>query len=575
MTQFFSDGFESGDFSAWTGINGSPSLVSSPAHQGTNTMEITVKGAYIYKNITGISTVHVRVYWRLNGEIAAGSGSSQRIALMHLRPGANGYIVYVRNEGGLLQWGIRSLFGTTFWVWSTQQTPVIGTWYCVELAVVLNAGAGSATLYVNGSELTDITRSGLNNTGTITTVRVGQEDSSGNDYTAHWDDVVFSDNYIGPESAAGVLKEVVDGLSLSDVACCDKTLSVCDAVNMFDVLARNKPSLSVVDAVKLSDAPLADGCVLYLPMDEGDGTITYDKSGNGNNGTVNGAVWVDGKYGKALQFNGVDDYVDVPDDASLDLSWEITLMVWVKTSNGNKQSVIGKGGAYLLYVGTISGGKLNTYLYGTSPLEWKHGNVTIADGVWHHVAFTYKADGGENNYKLYVDGVLDVSFTVTGSIAVNPNRVGIGDRVDVGFRDFYNGLIDEPLIFNRALSPDEIWQLYSSTPTRILTNRVLPVADTINLADVLYANKTLHVIDAAIVADAIHTNKFNRITDALGLADTVKICKLIVLNESLTLAETVEAGVQRYRLLITIAGSKPLTTTVSMQKPMIIEATRQ
>jgi hypothetical protein len=239
VTQFFSDGFESGDFSAWTGINGSPSLVSSPAHQGTNTMEITVKGAYIYKNITGISTVHVRVYWRLNGEIAAGSGSSQRIALMHLRPGANGYIVYVRNEGGLLQWGIRSLFGTTFWVWSTQQTPVIGTWYCVELAVVLNAGAGSATLYVNGSELTDITRSGLNNTGTITTVRVGQEDSYGNNYTAHWDDVVFSDSYIGPEA--------------------DSTLqTVADVLQGVDAVYRHKSALAVVDLFELSDGLLGN-----------------------------------------------------------------------------------------------------------------------------------------------------------------------------------------------------------------------------------------------------------------------------------------------------------------------------
>ena len=53
----------------------------------------------------------------------------------------------------------------------------------------------------------------------------------------------------------------------------------------------------------------------YWSMNEGVGLVAYDSSGNNNNGMIVGALWVDGKFGKALSFDGVDDYVDVLDPA--------------------------------------------------------------------------------------------------------------------------------------------------------------------------------------------------------------------------------------------------------------------
>ncbi len=77
----------------------------------------------------------------------------------------------------------------------------------------------------------------------------------------------------------------------------------------------------------------AQGLVLYLPFDEGSGTIAKDYSGNGNDGTlcngatcgVQGPTWTTGKVGGALSFDGVDDYVIVPDSASLNITNAITL----------------------------------------------------------------------------------------------------------------------------------------------------------------------------------------------------------------------------------------------------------
>jgi hypothetical protein len=59
----------------------------------------------------------------------------------------------------------------------------------------------------------------------------------------------------------------------------------------------------------------------YWKFDEGSGTTALDSSGNGNTGTLmNGPQWIDGKIGKALQFHGIDDYVEMPYHPSFNLS---------------------------------------------------------------------------------------------------------------------------------------------------------------------------------------------------------------------------------------------------------------
>jgi hypothetical protein len=71
--------------------------------------------------------------------------------------------------------------------------------------------------------------------------------------------------------------------------------------------------------------------VAWWPFDEGAGTTAGDLSGNANNGTLkNGVTWVtEGKFGSALSFDGLDDYIEVMDDPSIDLNSEVTVEAWV------------------------------------------------------------------------------------------------------------------------------------------------------------------------------------------------------------------------------------------------------
>jgi len=74
------------------------------------------------------------------------------------------------------------------------------------------------------------------------------------------------------------------------------------------------------------------GPVAAWDMDEGSGAKINDQSGNHNDGTISGATWTSGKYGSALQFDGVNDYVDCGNDASLNITSAITIEAWVKTN---------------------------------------------------------------------------------------------------------------------------------------------------------------------------------------------------------------------------------------------------
>ena len=75
---------------------------------------------------------------------------------------------------------------------------------------------------------------------------------------------------------------------------------------------------------------LTRGLVGYWAFDEGSGTIAYDSSGFANNGTTtNGPSWTNGKVGGGMEFDGTNDYVDVRDSDSLDITNEITIEFWI------------------------------------------------------------------------------------------------------------------------------------------------------------------------------------------------------------------------------------------------------
>ncbi|MCI0395709.1 MAG: FG-GAP-like repeat-containing protein, partial [Chloroflexi bacterium] len=157
--------------------------------------------------------------------------------------------------------------------------------------------------------------------------------------------------------------------------------------------------------------------------------------------------------GTALSFDGVDDYVAVPDSNSLDLAPQLTLEAWVRVEAFDKpwQAIVTKGDmAYRLH----RFGNSNTVAFGTNIGPSAHdllATSNVADGQWHHLAATY--DGAWK--RIFVDGVEENAAPMFGPVNVTTAPLAIGENLQAPGR-FFNGVIDDVRLWNIARTPAQI-----------------------------------------------------------------------------------------------------------------------
>lgn len=193
-------------------------------------------------------------------------------------------------------------------------------------------------------------------------------------------------------------------------------------------------------------------------FNEGIGTTVGDASGQNNTGTLNGPVWTStGKYGGALTFDGVNDFVNVPDANSLDLTTGMTLSAWVRpTTLGNWRQVLLKerpnGLTYGLYGTGGTGNRPNSTISvgGVDREVNAPAASALTVNTWAHLAVTY--DG--TTMRIYVNGTQVATRAQTGAMATSSNALKIGGNAIWG--EWYAGQVDEVRVFNRALTAVEI-----------------------------------------------------------------------------------------------------------------------
>jgi hypothetical protein len=200
------------------------------------------------------------------------------------------------------------------------------------------------------------------------------------------------------------------------------------------------------------------GLVAEWHFDEGSGNITEDSSGNGNDGTIHGATWTTGVSGKALEFDGVDEYVDCGNDESLDPTHAITIEAWVKPNNITvNQRIVDKFyySGYSFLLDYMSGATDK----GEALFQLKTINGIVqflackmAIGEWQHMVAVYD---GSKMY-IYRNGISQGTPLEQNGTIVNYNgNLSIGRNGAINY-EYFNGSIDEIRIYNRALTSDEI-----------------------------------------------------------------------------------------------------------------------
>ncbi|MEM7012431.1 MAG: LamG domain-containing protein [Verrucomicrobiota bacterium] len=216
--------------------------------------------------------------------------------------------------------------------------------------------------------------------------------------------------------------------------------------------------------------------LVNLPMDEGQGSTTADQSGNNHNGTLSsGVTWVAGFSGQGIQTNGVNGELRIPHRPALDLGGSVSdftigFRARIEAGPTGEWRALAKKGdswderAFAIYLApdtneiTFAASTENNFN------EGGFANSEFVVGEWKH--YTYVRRGP--TIELYLDGQLDATETLSGSLQSNFGAIRFGDGPNDGAPT--QATFDDLQIFARAFDAAEVGQLSAGLPVGALAN---------------------------------------------------------------------------------------------------------
>jgi uncharacterized protein YjdB len=216
-----------------------------------------------------------------------------------------------------------------------------------------------------------------------------------------------------------------------------------------------------------------------------------DESGNGHNGVNNGAVLSVDRFGNtnsSFQFNGSNRYIELGSSLGLSSANGLTLSAWFNWAGSNGIT----DHQYIFQIGSNPNGSI--VIKNDSTVVGNVVNCNCASDIpvlspgtskstWHHAVLTYDLALGTS--KLFVDGVLMSTTTESmySYFTINNNNSRIGNYH--WGSHYFNGLIDDVALYNRALTPTEVTQLYNagSVAGTITGSSTVCTGSTITLTD--------------------------------------------------------------------------------------------
>ena len=251
----------------------------------------------------------------------------------------------------------------------------------------------------------------------------------------------------------------------------------------------------------------------YWRLEEGSGTSTADATGNSDDATISGASWstdvpettthsgtascqvnlsasASGTLLEAwsndysISLDGEDTYLSIGNPSDLQITGNMTISAWFKTSSGSNNRIIDKdggGGQPRSYILLLVSNKLRWVRFNSAGTGYTIDTVdTYNDNAWHHVVVTNKTSG---TIDIYVDGTAltlgtgtgnYTNVTSSGNSGITMNNAAVG--INMGYfaattSQYFDGLIDEVAIWDDVLTSSEVTAIYNNgAPTDLTTD---------------------------------------------------------------------------------------------------------
>jgi len=279
--------------------------------------------------------------------------------------------------------------------------------------------------------------------------------TNGSDYTSNGAPIASSVVIAAGQTSVNVPISIIDDGNIEGT---ENIILTILAVPTYNIGSPDTATVTIVD----NDTAAPAGPSLYLKFDEGTGTLADDSSGFNHSGILrNGPAWATGQISGGLNFDGVNDYVELTGTTSAQLNptAAISVAAWIKPDawNGNKR-ILQKGINDNQYRLTAEGGYLRFHVAGVTG-----GSIATAlppTGQWTHVAATY--DGSK--ISIYINSYLVVQQSASGAINVTGDELSIG-RKSGSFNsgDMFDGTLDDIRLYGRGLSLVEVQQIYNNS----------------------------------------------------------------------------------------------------------------
>jgi hypothetical protein len=339
-------------------------------------------------------------------------------------------------------------------------------------------------------------------------------------------------------------------------------------------------SINEISSLYLNEPVSAPEC-LSLPSNLQTGLVGYwpfcgnanDESGNGNDGVVNGATLTEDRFGNvnaAYGFDGLSNYIEVQDDNSIDLTNQYSLSAWVeipdyslnnseypqRTILSKPRPVGGTGYSMIALTGNEVPG-LNDLRYGSG---WNNditnGFLTSSDTLpldsWSHIVFTY--DGVVA--KLFKNGVESNSGSLNLNLLNSDQPLFFGKEFDFNNaldNRWFKGSLDDIGIWNRALTPEEIQELYTLDACTFTVYDTLTVENIINVYDTLNIENIVDIFDTTYIIvevyDTLTVENIINVYDTLTIENIVDIFDTTYINVEVYDTLTVENIINVYDTL--------------------------